>query len=178
MLKGTNVGLRPLQSEDVWSLYKWFNDQKVLEILGLRKAMFCVPMEEERRMVEERLNSPTTKDFIIMDLQAGRALGWASLSHIDHRNADAELSVVIGEVSEWDNGWDEEAANMLVDHAFFIMNLHRVYARVPEYNERTISCLILCGFQKDGVLRDDHFHHGAYRSSYLMSRLRPEGDAL
>jgi RimJ/RimL family protein N-acetyltransferase len=175
MLKGTNVGLRPLQSEDVWSLYKWFNDQRVLESLGLRQVMFCVPLEEERRMVEARLNSSADRDFIIIDLQADRPLGWASLSHIDQRNADAELHLVIGEVSEWDNGWDEEAASLLLDHAFYAMNLHRVYARAPDYNERAVSFLTLCGFQKDGLLRDDHYHDGAYRSSYMMSRLRPEG---
>ncbi len=175
MLKGKNIGLRPLQTEDVWLLYKWFNDRRVLEDLGARHALFCVSMEEERKSVEKRLSSPTDRDFIIMDLENDRAIGWTSLSRIDQRNAAAEVFVLIGETTEWGKGRGKEAVRMLVDHAFNVMNLHRLYLRAPEYNQRAIACFTACGFQKEGVLRDDHHHLGTYMSSHLMSVLRNEG---
>lgn len=175
MLKGENIGLRPLQTEDVWLLYRWFNDRRVIEDLGARHTLFCVSMEEERKSVEKRLSSPTDRDFIIMDLENDRAIGWISLSHIDQRNAAAEAFVLIGETAEWGKGRGKEAVRMLVDHAFNVMNLHRIHLRVPEYNQRAIACFAACGFQKEGVLRDDHHHLGAYMSSYLMSILRNEG---
>jgi RimJ/RimL family protein N-acetyltransferase len=175
MLKGKNIGLRPLQTEDVWLLYKWFNDRRVLEDLGARHALFCVAMEEERRIVERRLSSPIDRDFIVMDLGNDRAIGWVSLSHIDQRNSATELEIIIGEVSEWGKGRGREAVSVLVDHAFSVMNLHRVHLRVPEYNQRAIVCFTACGFQKEGVLRDDHHHLGAYMSSLAMSVLRNEG---
>ncbi len=175
MLAGKNIGLRPLQTEDVWLLYKWFNDRRVIEDLGAQRALFCVSMEEERKIVERRLSSPTDRDFIISDLENDKAIGWASLSRIDQRNAAAEVFIIIGETSEWGKGRGKEVTRMLVEHAFNVMNLHRIYLRVPEYNQRAIACFTACGFQKDGVLRDDHHHLGAYMSSHLMSALRSEG---
>jgi RimJ/RimL family protein N-acetyltransferase len=174
MLKGNDIGLRPLVSEDVWLLYKWFNDKRVLEDLGSRHSLFCVSLDEERRIIEKKITSSTDRDFIIVDLAAGRAVGWASLSHIDQRNTSAELHLIIGETSEWGKGLGKEATRMLVEHAFNVLNLHRIYLRVTEYNKKAIACFAACGFQREGTMRDDHYHMGAYMSSYLMSVLRPE----
>lgn len=162
-------------SEDAWLLYKWFNDQRVLEDMGLRHALFCVSIEEERAKVSKKLASPTDRDFIIVDLMNERPIGWAGLSHIDLRNSSAMMNVVIGEPSEWDNGKGTEATSMLVEHAFEVMNIHRLYLRVAEYNTRAIECFTASGLTIEGTMRDDHYHRGAYASSYLMSVLREEG---
>jgi RimJ/RimL family protein N-acetyltransferase len=174
MLKGEQVGLRPMASEDVWHLYKWYNDRRVVEDLGLRHGLFCVSVDEERAIVEKKLTSPTNRDFIIVDLGMGKAIGWAGLSHIDLRNSSAKLDLVIGEISERGQGKEEEAARMMVAHAFEVMNLHRVYLRVPCYNDRAIACFKASGFEIEGTLRDDHHHNGELASSHIMSVLRDE----
>jgi RimJ/RimL family protein N-acetyltransferase len=176
MLEGKLIGLRPLQTEDVWLLYRWFNDLRVTEDLGKRRGLFSVTMEEEKRAIEKKVASAGERDFIIVTLADGTAVGVASLLGIDHRNASAELEVTIGEVREWGKGYGKEATRMLVDYAFDVLNLHRVHLTVAEYNARAIACFAACGFQKEGVLRDDHYHGGAYRSSQLMSVLREEPD--
>ncbi|MBI0583093.1 MAG: GNAT family N-acetyltransferase [Methanomassiliicoccus sp.] len=175
MLKGDLVGLRPMESEDAWHLFRWFNDQRVLEDLGLRRALFCVSIEEQRKIVEQKLSSPHDRDFMVIDLAEQKAIGWAALSHIDQRNAIAELNVVIGEPGEWDRGKGTEAARMMVDHAFEVMNMHRVHLRVPSRNARAVACFTACGFVIEGTARDDHHHRGRFASSHLMSVLRDEG---
>jgi RimJ/RimL family protein N-acetyltransferase len=175
MLRGRQIGLRPMTSEDAWLLYGWFNDDRVVKDLGLQQALFCVSMEEERTIVSTKLSSPTDRDFIAVDLAAGRAIGWVGLSHIDLRNAMAELNVVIGVPGEWDQGKGTEATRLLVDHAFEVMNLHRAYLRVPERNRRAVRCFTSAGLTVEGTLRDDHHHCGRYASSLLMSALRDEG---
>ncbi|NLT37335.1 MAG: GNAT family N-acetyltransferase [Methanomassiliicoccus sp.] len=169
------MGLRPMLSEDSWLFYKWFNDQRVLADMGLKHALFCVSVEEERARIGKKLSSPTDRDFIIVDLESEHAIGWAGLSHIDLRNSTAEVNVVIGEPQEWDSGKGIEATRMLVDHAFEVMNMHRLYLRVAEYNERAIACFTTSGFTVEGTMKDDHYHHGKYASSHLMSILREEG---
>jgi len=174
MIRGEVIGLRPLQTEDVWLLFKWFNDQRVVGDLGCRHALFCVSIEEERRIVERKLASPDNRDFVIVDLAADRAIGWTGLSHIDQRNASAELDLIIGEVAERGKGREVAAARMMVEHAFDGLNLHRLYARVPGYNAAAIAVLAAAGFEEEGVLRDDHYHHGRFASSVMMSALRDE----
>jgi RimJ/RimL family protein N-acetyltransferase len=164
-----------MQSDDVWHLFRWYNDQRILEDLGLRHALFCVAIEEERAIVEKKLSSPTNRDFMIVDLAADRTIGWTGLSHIDLRNSSAELDLVIGEVQEWGLGKGTEAARMMVQHAFEVMNLHRVYLRVTCRNQRAIACFTASGFSVEGTLRDDHHHRGRYASAHIMCVLRDEG---
>jgi RimJ/RimL family protein N-acetyltransferase len=112
--------------------------------------------------------------YFAIHLKGGRAIGYAALRSIDQRRASAEAVVVIGEPGEWHKGYGRETARLLASYAFMVLNLHRVWARVPEHNSRAVSCLAAAGFEREGTLRDDHHHLGAYRSSHLMSVLREE----
>lgn len=79
------------------------------------------------------------------------------------------IQVIIGEVDLWGMGYCKEATCLLLEHAFRVMNMHRVHLRVAEYNMRSRRCYQVCGFRVDGRLRHDHFHGGGYRDSLIMS---------
>jgi len=174
MLKGKRVGLRPLESKDSWLLHKWFNDQRVLEDLGAQHISFCTSMDREFQIVDEMMTNRSKRYFMIQSLEGGRDVGLIGLDKIDLRNASAELQIIIGDVECWGKGFGGEAICVLLDHAFSRMNLHRVYLRVADYNDRAITCYKACGFQAEGRLRHDHFHKGAYRDALVMSILKEE----
>jgi RimJ/RimL family protein N-acetyltransferase len=174
MLKGENVGLRPLETEDAWLLYRWFNDQRVLEDLGAEHLYFAISMEEERRIVEHMVNDQDALWFIVQRLKGEEAIGIVGLANLEARTASAELRIVIGEPGQWGKGHGAEAIQMLLDHAFNVKNLHRVYLRVVEYNQRAISCYKKCGFMLEGRTRHDHFHKGRWRDALRMSILEDE----
>ena len=174
MLEGEKVGLRLMQSDDVWLLYRWFNDQRVLENLGSDHGYFCVSMEEEKAVVESMLQNRKTMNFIIVRRQGDEPVGYIGLAGLDVRNASAELRVIVGEISEWDKGLGEEAIRLLLDHAFNLRNLHRVWLRVAEYNSRAIACYLKCGFKEEGRMRHDHYHRAAWRDTLAMSILDSE----
>jgi len=178
MLRGRKVGLRPLESKDSWLLHKWFNDQRVLEDLGATNTPFCVSMEVELRIVEEIIANKSKRYFMIQSLDGSREIGLIGLSKIDFGSASAELIVLIGEVDCWGKGLGRDAISVVLHHAFARMNLHRVYLRVADYNERAISCYKASGFQIEGRLRHDHFHKGAYRDALIMSILKEEFGGL
>jgi len=175
MLTGPHVELRALQTEDALLMYKWHNDPRVTADMGPRDGLLATSMEEERAALQRAVGSATERHFIIHARDGGRAIGYAILGRIDQRRASAQLTVVIGEPEEWDKGYGREAAGLLVGYAFRVLNLHRVWAAVPDHNERALACLAAAGLEREGTLRDDHFHRGAYRSSHLLSVLRPEG---
>ncbi|MCJ7517577.1 MAG: GNAT family N-acetyltransferase [Methanomassiliicoccales archaeon] len=174
MLRGNVVGLRPMQSKDSWLLHKWFNDQRVLEDLGADHIWFCVSIDKEFQTVDEMLASRTRRYFIIQLLEGSKDIGLIGLDKIDLRNASAEIQIIIGEVDCWDKGFGSEAIQVLLHHAFVSMNLHRVYLRVAEYNNRAKACYENCGFRLEGRLRHDHIHKGAFRDALIMSILKEE----
>jgi RimJ/RimL family protein N-acetyltransferase len=174
MLEGRLVNLRLMESQDVWLLYRWFNDQRVLEDLGSGHGFFCVSMEEEKSNLERMLQDRRAMHFIIMKREGNQPIGLIGLVGIDDRNASTELRIIIGEVGEWDKGLGEDAIGVLLGHAFNAKNLHRVWLRVAEYNERALACYRKCGFREEGRSRHDHYHKGAWRDALLMSILSSE----
>lgn len=174
MLRGEKVGLRPLETEDEWMLYGWLNNRSVLDDLGRHEGFFCTSLEDVRRSIASMLSSSNDKHFIIVDLKEGKGLGTISLNRIDGRNATADVMLMIGEKEAWSHGQVDEAVKMLLSYAFDQRNLHSLVAKVPEYNEKLIDRYLSCGFQKNGVVRHDHFHKGTYRNSLLLCALKEE----
>ncbi|HOB38430.1 MAG TPA: GNAT family protein [Methanomassiliicoccaceae archaeon] len=174
MVSGEDIHLRSLRTEDVWLMYRWYNDPRVMEDMTPRQELFAPSVEEIRLALEQAVASTTERYFVIQD-GAGRALGFTSLTSMDMRAASARLTVVIGDRNDWGKGLGKEATKRMIDYAFNVLNLHRVYAIVADHNLRAISCLEACGFVHEGTLRDDHYRRGAYRSSHIMSVLRDEG---
>ena len=63
----------------------------------------------------------------------------------------------------------------MIHYAFTELNLHRLYLRVYEDNDRAISCYEKAGFKKEAVLKDDVWVRGEYRNIVLMGIVKGEG---
>ncbi len=174
MLRGKRVGLRPLETQDVYSLLKWFNDQRVLEDLGAEHISFAVSLEEEKLILERMLRDVRAQWFVIVKLEDLEAIGIAGLANIDERGASAEMRMIIGEVKDWGKGLGEEALRVLLGFGFDSRNLHRIWLRVAEYNQRAIRLYKKCGFVEEGRFRHDHYHKGEWRDACWMSILDSE----
>jgi RimJ/RimL family protein N-acetyltransferase len=98
MLKGSMVGLRPLQSEDAWVLLKWFNDPKVTKELCLHEWPQDVSLEQEIQEVQVRISRLDARIFVVWALERDCPIGLAELIQIDPRNANARFHVMIGEM--------------------------------------------------------------------------------
>jgi len=174
MLRGERVGLRPLETQDVFPLLKWFNDQRVLEDLGAEHISFCVSLEEEKAIVERMLRDVNASWFIIVNLEDLEPIGLTGLTNMDDRNASAEIRIIIGEVKDWGKGLGEEAVHLVLGYGFDSRGLHRIWLRVADYNERAVRLYRRCGFVEEGKSRHDHYHKGRWQDAYRMSILESE----
>lgn len=128
-------------------------------------------MEDERTNVIEMIGQKDAQHFIVVELKGNEPVGLVGLSSIDRRNASSEIQVVMGEVDRWGNGYCTDALNLLVKYAFRVLNLHRIYAKVPELCEELLRCFDECGFNMEGRLRHDHFSMGEWRDTLIMAIL-------
>ncbi len=177
MIKGKHVGIRPLQSDDAWVLFKWFNDPKVTRDLGVREPRPSISLDGEMELVQAKIGKRSVRPFLIQDLDLDVPAGLGELTHIDVKNASAKVFVVIGEPHLFTDRFFLESLGMVMDVAFQTMNLHRVEVRIPAYNERLIGLYLSYGFEMEGRLRHDHFRHGAYVDSVILSKIRTPGGA-
>jgi len=164
------LAIRAAEPEDAKFLADLINDPEVRDSLGAYNLVFPTSVEIETRWIADVQKNRDQVVMIITMRASGKPLGLIALSDMNDRNASAHLSIIV-ERKSWNKGYGAEAITGLLDRLFNNKNIHRVWLRVDQSNERAIACYTKCGFAKEGVLREDHYAHGGWRSSYVMSIL-------
>ncbi|HEU5430749.1 MAG TPA: GNAT family protein, partial [Thermomicrobiales bacterium] len=104
----------------------------------------------------------------------GRFAGSCGLFDFDWTNRTAQLGIGIGEQRRWGQGYGREAIGLLLDVAFRLRNLRRVWLRTHAGNERALRCYRACGFQEEGRLRQHVWTDGGYQDEVYLGLLRSE----
>ena len=176
MIQGRLINLRPLKESDLDEIMKWINNLEVTKYLS--SLIFPVSRLEEEKYLEKMMSKNDEQKNMVIENMERQYIGKISLVHIDWKNRNAELGIVIGNKKDWGKGYGTEAIRMVLDYGFYQMNLNSIYLWVFEYNPRGIRCYEKCGFKKDGTLRKSHFYQGKYHNEILMSILRDEFESM
>jgi RimJ/RimL family protein N-acetyltransferase len=173
-LVGAAIYLRPLEREDAALLVPWINDPEVTHTLEIHRPM---NLRAEEEFVDRVGQSEHDLVLGISIRATDKLIGATGLHQIDFNNRHACFGISIGDKAEWGKGYGTEATRLMVRHAFDTLNLHRVWLRVFEYNERGIRTYERVGFKREGVLRQDRFRAGRYWDTIVMGLLRHEHEA-
>ena len=74
----------------------------------------------------------------------------------------------------WGKGYASEAVSRLLDHAFGVLGLHRVYAVVDQENAPSAAVLERIGLRREGAFVENAWFKGRWSSEYLYATLRKE----
>lgn len=97
----------------------------------------------------------------------GAAVGLVELVEIDyiHRNCEFQIIVAPGHQGR---GYAGIATRKVLEHAFGVLNLHKVYLLVDTENHAAVHIYEKVGFTVEGVLREEFFSAGRYRDATRM----------
>jgi RimJ/RimL family protein N-acetyltransferase len=127
-----------------------------------------------RHKYEQRITEPE-KDLEMLGIEfEGQLVGYVQLFFIDEYERRAELGVLVGEKSLWGRGIASAALLIILDYAFTVRNLARVYAEVYGFNQRSLRLMERVGFQKEGILRQHEIHNGVRQDMHFFGILKPE----
>ena len=173
MLHGEKVTLRSIEREDLRRLREFRNDLEV-ELAGGGDPPLPTPPERlekefEQAVVEKRRDRT---DFAIE--ADGECIGTCGLFDIDEAARHAELGITIGVKEYWGRGYGREAVGLLLDYAFRLRNLRRVWLEVHSANERAIRAYRSCGFVEEGRMREHIWLGGRYADNVIMGVLAEE----
>jgi len=169
MIYGDRIILRAVERGDLPDYVRWLNEPAVLEYFA---DMVPLSLEKEEEWYEKMLRDPSLRAFAVEF--EGHHIGNAGFSHIDGRDARAEVGLFIGMPEMWDRGLGFDVLNTMVRFGFEQMNLNRIYLRVFAGNERAIHLYEKAGFRHEGAWRQAGFRHGRYQDLLWMSILREE----
>lgn len=172
-LRGKRIVLRPLREEDAYGPYAgWLNDAKVCA--GNRHHRFPYGVADALAYIQQ---SRVAKDQIalaIVHQETERHIGNIALKRVDYIDRSAELVILVGEQAYWGQGYGQEAAQLLLDHAFFTLNLHRVSCGTFESNTGMRRLVGALGMREEGRRREAAFKQHSWLDVIEYGVLRHE----
>jgi RimJ/RimL family protein N-acetyltransferase len=171
MLVGERLCLRAARREDMEAICRYNNTLEVELAGGGDPPM---PQSLERLLAE--FDADASKGgrngtgFIIE--ADGHCIGQCALFQFDDVARTAALGITIGDKVYWGRGYGREAVRLLLDYAFRLRNLRRVWLTVNGRNERAIRAYRACGFVEEGRLREHVWGDGAYDDLVYMAVMR------
>lgn len=177
-LRGAGVTLAPLTARHLDAVRRWRSDPDVTRFWITQAVPSAADLVAW--LAENRRAGALTW---VIQTPDGRPIGYTNLFDLDHENRHAEVSLMVGERSEWGRGYARVALRTLLGHAFAPeepggLGLHKVTLSVFAANEAARRVYRACGFREDGVLREDMYRDGAWHDQVLMSVLADEFAAL
>lgn len=143
---------------DVTRYFSWGPYREVSEPLAYIESL------ERQREAGERL------EFVI----AGPddvPIGVTGLSEYNARDLRATVGTWLGQ-AHWGTGANRQSKALILALAFRSLSLERVTALASPDNPRSLAALERLGFQREGVLRSWHRHHGQPRDVAILGLLR------
>lgn len=165
------VFLRAFEEADVENLVKWRNNTEVTNSLG-GTNFFVSSIREKEWIKHSATHDRNDIRLAICLIENSKHIGNINLTTINWINRSAEFSIMIGDRQEWGKGFGKEATFLMLNYAFFELNLNRVYLTVKMDNTRAINLYKKLGFQQEGILRESLYKNGKYNDMIIMSILK------
>jgi len=156
------IDFKPLTTEHVPFLVRWFNNPNANEFLGGHGKLTIKKQVEKIERQDKNF-----KSFVIC--QDKKPIGMISLNKIDRQNHNADLFIVIGEDECRGKGIGKQALKFITDFGFTQLGLHKIYLRVHVENTTAIKCYESFGFTREGILKDQYFKSGKYYDELAMA---------
>jgi RimJ/RimL family protein N-acetyltransferase len=171
-LRGETVVLRRHVPGNLDAFRRWYTDPAVVRLTRYQDG----PMrpDEIDRFFQARVVGPGSLAMAIHLRHPGRLIGTCAFSQLDGENGSALFHITIGEPDAWGHGHGTEATQLMLDHAFRVLGLHRVGLAVFEFNERAIRSYRKVGFVVEGRAREAIWRDGRWWDEIQMSLLAAE----
>lgn len=168
MYEGHLVRLRAFEQGDVDANHAFINDYETVK--GMMSGIpFPSSYADERRWLEQQTSySRGEYQFAVEDFE-GDLVGRCGVIRLDWKNRLAELAIMIGTPYRG-RGYGKEAMSLLCDFCHSEMNLHKLKVTVFAFNEPAIRCYEGCGFEREGLLKEELWRDGQYQDVVILSR--------
>lgn len=164
-LEAPGVVLRPLAVSDAEALFAAHGDAETHHYWSSPPHK---SVEETRAYIADTLAIKGAHVWAITE-SGGEALGRIAL--FIEREGVGEIGVIM-RPDATGRGLASKALELVVQHGFGPLGLHRIGADIDPDNTNSISLFLRAGFQREGLLRGNWKTHLGVRDSVIMGKLK------
>lgn len=174
MLQGERLLLRAYRPDDLDALTAFQNDLET-EVLGGGDPPRPTTRDWMGQLWERMSNDRSGAAFVME--ADGKVIGNVGLFNVDVESRRMEIGITIGDKEYWGRGYGTEAMKLVVDYAFRMRNVRKVFLSVLANNPRAFAAYQKVGFVEEGRQRAHAFNDGEYVDLIHMAMFRPEDPA-
>jgi RimJ/RimL family protein N-acetyltransferase len=178
LYEGPDIRFGPIDHEkDPQIESRWTHDSEFMRMMDTAPArpMSAAIIKKQYEKLEKQIEeSRNLYHFMIRAKADDRLIGTAAVQRIEWANGNAFLRLGIGAAEDRGKGYGTQALRMLLRFAFAELNLFRVSAMVPEYNETAIALLEKFGFMQEVCRRKALERDGRRWDLYVFGLLKDE----
>jgi len=152
----------------------WLNDPNVVRYSGQRHIQHT--LDSCRAYIQSFTNSPHYFWVVLQrSPEVPRPIGTLT-AYLDHANAVADVGIMIGDKSAWNQGYGFEAWIAVFQYLFDRVNTRKITAGTLSVNQPMLALMQKAGMCSDGIrIRQaiwegsevDIIHMAAFRESWL-----------
>jgi RimJ/RimL family protein N-acetyltransferase len=156
---------------------KWTHDSEFMRLMEtsparpMSAALIKKQYEKLEKQIEEEKN---LYHFMIRAKTDDRLIGKLAVERIEWTNGNGFIRLGIGAAEDRRKGYGTQVLQMLLRFTFAELNLFRVSAFVPEYNEGAIALLQKFGFIQEVCRRQALERDGRRWDVYVFGLLNDE----
>lgn len=172
MLKGENINLRLIQSNDLDVLIEKESD------MDLRGDYFPLRLQSEVTYKNTfNQNGFWTDDFgkmVIVSKDTDKILGIILFFKTTHYFDGYEIGYQLFDVASRGKGYMTEAVTIFAKYLFALKKINRLQLGIDPNNIPSIRVAEKCGFTSEGIARQSYYSHGKNHDTQIFSLLRDE----
>jgi len=163
-LTGKNIILRALEPIDLDFLYQMENDESVWEVSNTSTPYSKYILTQYLENSYKDIFEVTQLRLVICTSENNIAIGCIDLFDFDPKHHRVGVGILISSEENKQKGYASEALQLLCNYVFTHLNMHQVYANIPEDNFPSIQLFEKLGFLKSGTKLDWIHSQGSYKN--------------
>ncbi|MBW0259206.1 alanine acetyltransferase [Bacillus sp. F2HM] len=141
----------------------------------VKDDFFTLPRQIERiQRSRQRIAQDESYMHGIFLNETDALIGTISLSSVVRGPIEGAWLGYVLDQRQGGNGYMTEAIRLIIDYAFFELNLHRIETGVKPSNKGSIRVLEKTGFENEGLNRKKVKINGVWEDHYLFAIIHPD----
>lgn len=161
------MNLRKVKKKDLATIRDWRNSEGIREF---NTQYIYLNMENQTNWFNSIQKNSDRIMFIITNKKK-KPIGICGLIHLDKKNHNADVAIIIGNKTLHGKGYGFESLSLLVKFGFEQLNLHRIEAEIFEYNHKSKMLFKKLNFKYEVTLKESLWRNGKWWNIHLYSLL-------
>lgn len=171
MIKGKNIYLKLLNTDDVTSIYlDWMQDNEITQFLESRWKTYT--LDDLKTYVKKTNNGQDNFLFGIFQNENSEHIGNIKIGGINQIHRYGDLGILIGNKNMWGKGYATEAINLITQYAFNEINLNKLTAGIYINNKGSHKAFMKANYREVGILKNHSYCEGKYLDVVLVEKVK------